>query len=191
GLGSIGRGTLELMLTCLPHPREIAVREVFGKRDRRGALGQAMRGRLGFRGAVRLLPSRGEARLELYGASLIIGATNVPDLLDVDRLSPGTLIVDDSAPHCFRPSEAFRRLEHAGDILFTEGGVLTASEAIPQLRYLPTGLAPMREAWMEHFPVADDRRVIAACMLSSLRSARFPVLCPPVGAVEASGGLAL
>ena len=186
GLGSIGRGTLELMLTCLPHPAEIALCDVFGKRDRLEALEQAMRERLGFHGAVRLLPSRGEAPLELYGASLIIGATNVPDLLDVDRLSPGTLIVDDSAPHCFRPSEAFRRLEHAGDILFTEGGVLTASEAIPQLRYLPTGLAPMREALMEHFPVADDRRVIPACMLSSLLSARFPELSPTVGPVEAS-----
>ena len=43
---------------------------------------------------------------DVYEASFVVGATNAPDILDVDRLQPGTLIVDDSAPHCFRSDKA-------------------------------------------------------------------------------------
>lgn len=31
----------------------------------------------------------------VYSATLIIGASNVPDILDVSQLAPGTIVIDD------------------------------------------------------------------------------------------------
>src|SRR5262249_43540583 len=110
GLGSIGTSTLSTLLRLLPHPAAIRLCDAYSKggalEGRRGAL----IGELGYRGPVEVLESRGNVPAALYESSLLVGATNVPDILDVDRLAPGTLIVDDSTPHCFRPDRAARRL---------------------------------------------------------------------------------
>jgi hypothetical protein len=81
--------------------------------------------------------STGVVPKEFYESRLIIGATNVPDDLEVERLEPGTLIVDDSGPHCFQVPKAIERSMSQQDILFTEGGILQSSTVIPCLRYLP------------------------------------------------------
>lgn len=63
---------------------------------------------------------------KVYDASVIVGATNVPDVLDITRVHQGTVIVDDSAPHCFDVKLAIERAEAKADILFTEGGLLSS-----------------------------------------------------------------
>ncbi|HLH28979.1 MAG TPA: phosphopantetheine-binding protein, partial [Acidimicrobiales bacterium] len=124
GLGSVGIATLRLLLSCLPHPARLSLCDVYAKQEALESLRKELAGDLGYRGEVRLLASRHELPDELYEASLIVGATNVADILDINRVAPGTIVVDDSAPHAFRSDEALRRLEEKGDILVTEGGVL-------------------------------------------------------------------
>ena len=51
-----------------------------------------------------------------------IGATNVPNVIAVDQLRPGAIIVDNSFPLCFDLAAALRRFRQAGDILFASGG---------------------------------------------------------------------
>ncbi|MEG3936535.1 non-ribosomal peptide synthetase, partial [Microcoleus sp. T3_B1] len=132
GLGSIGANTLRLMLKCLPHPQSIIVCDIYSKLESLQNLQRELSGDLGFRGAVQIATSSSSSELppEIYDATLIIGATNVPDILDIDRLKPGTLIVDDSGPHCFSPEQAIDRFEKHKDILFTEGGALHAPDPI-------------------------------------------------------------
>ena len=113
GLGSIGINTLRLMLKCLPHPQSIIVCDIYNQTGSRQNLQRELSGDSGFRGSVQIATSSSssELRPEIYDATLIIGATNVPDILDIDRLKPGTLIVDDSGPHCFSPEQAIKRFE--------------------------------------------------------------------------------
>ena len=112
GLGSIGLTSLRLMLSCLPHPISITLCDV--KRDSLEKIRHELVRALGFRGLIRVVEARTEVPPEFYDATLIIGATNVPDILDLTRVHPGTIIVDDSAPYCFVHEDAVRRFRRAG-----------------------------------------------------------------------------
>jgi len=59
---------------------------------------------------------------ELYECTFIVGATNVPNVYDVFKAKPGTILVDDSFPHCFDSHKAFQRFNERSDVLFSEGG---------------------------------------------------------------------
>jgi amino acid adenylation domain-containing protein len=179
GLGSIGGATLRLMLRCLPHPEELILCDVYGRLDE--AKAREFLDHLAFRGALRILESRPEVPAGFYDSTLIVGATNVPDVLDVNRLRPGTIVVDDSGPHCFSVAEAMRRLETQGDVLFTEGGVLRSPRPVALLRHLPRAREAMlppavRERLLTHHP---DH--ITGCVLSSLLTACFEDVRPVLG----------
>jgi hypothetical protein len=102
-------------------------------------------------------------------------------VLDVDRLRPGTLILDDSAPHCFSVPRAIARHEARRDILFTEGGVVRVADEISRTRYAPSSLsaATVRQE-MPYFAPADTR-AITSCVLSSLLTMRCDDLAPTTG----------
>ena len=186
GLGSIGLTSLRLMLSCLPHPISITLCDVYSKRDSLEKIRHELVRALGFRGLMRVVEARTEVPPEFYDATLIIGATNVPDILDLTRVHPGTIIVDDSAPCCFVHEDAVRRFREQEDILFTAGGVLRSPHPIGQLRYVPRAVEPvMNSAYWEVFSRSNPWR-ITGCILSGLLSSRFTDLKPTVGIVDAS-----
>jgi amino acid adenylation domain-containing protein/thioester reductase-like protein len=190
GLGSIGASVLRLMLRRLPHPAEIRLCDVYAKQADLAALRREVRD-LGYTGPVHLSEARGAVPADVYEATLIVGASNAADILEVDRLMPGALIVDDSAPHCFRPDKAFRRLRERGDILFTEGGTLAAPAPIRQTVFLPPALeAVARAVPRDVLPVLTDPTQITGCIVSSMLSTRFPELPPTVGLVDAPAAVA-
>lgn len=137
GAGSIGSATLSLLLSRLPHPRAITLCDLYSRRDRLDALARVARA-LGFRGDLRVLQSDGPVPVEFYRVSCIVGAASaVPNVLDIRRLRPGTIVVDDSAPHCFDDVAAVGRMNEQRDVVVTEAGLLRAPQAIPELRFLP------------------------------------------------------
>jgi hypothetical protein len=172
GLGSVGAATLRALLRCLPHPREIRLCDIYNKRDTLSDLRRELKRKLGYGGPVHLLESRGTVPHDLYASSLVIGATNVPDILDADRLAPGTLLVDDSSPHCFRLDRAVHRLREQQDILFTEGGVLRAPQPLKQTIYVPPGLEQVAQTLPTDVFANYDPYHITGCVLSSLLSAQ-------------------
>ncbi len=184
GLGSVGTATLRLMLQCLPHPREIALCDVYSKLAGLEALAHELEQTWGYRGTVRILEAQTAAPPQIYESTLIVGATNVSNILDVDRLQPGTLLVDDSAPHCFDPALATARFEERGDILFTEGGVLRSPAPIGAAKYLPqVAEAHMDAAALERFAQHDPWHIMG-CVFSGLLSTRYPDLTPTVGMID-------
>jgi amino acid adenylation domain-containing protein len=186
GLGSIGVSCLRLMLRCLPHPAEITLCDVYRKRASLAAMGQQLITDLAFKGFIRIAESQAEIPGEFYRSTLIIGATNVPNLIDLTRVQPGTLIVDDSAPHCFDLTHAMERFQHHRDILFTEGGVLRSPRANSERRYLPPYAEEAMNGTLAKAVFAYDPFEITGCVLSSLLSARFPELQPILGIPEGS-----
>jgi amino acid adenylation domain-containing protein len=184
GLGSVGVATLRLLLSCLPHPAALTLCDVYSKQEDLEALGREVAAVLGFEGALRILPSRREVPAELYEASLIVGATNVAEILDIDRLTPGTIVVDDSAPHLFHAGRALQRFHERRDILVAEGGVLAAPAVLPLVVGVPEGLEPWLQAALVSLVARSAPHEITGCVLSGLLSARFPQLAPTVGLID-------
>src|SRR5260370_11032224 len=124
GLGSIGATSLRLLLSVMDHPASIRLCDVYDRRTHLGQLAGEISGQLGFRGEVDVLCGKGAVHDGIYGASLIVGATSVPNVLDVSRLRPGTLIADDSGPHCFDSDDAMDRVRRSGDLVFSRAAQL-------------------------------------------------------------------
>ena len=187
GLGSIGINTLRLMLKCLPHPQSIIVCDIYSKLESLQNLQRELSGDLGFRGSVQIATSSSSSELppEIYDATLIIGATNVSDILDIKRVKPGTLIVDDSGPHCFSPEQAIERFEKHKDILFTEGGALHAPDPIETVIYLPELMKKNmdEDSWSDEFKPTNPLNIMG-CVMSSLLSSRFKDMQPTVGLLD-------
>jgi hypothetical protein len=160
GLGSVGLSSLRLMLRHLPHPAELLLCDVYDKRVQLEALARKLSSEAAYGGRVQVVASRGQAAAEIYDATLIVGATNVPDVLDVTRVRPGTLIVDDSAPHC---------------------GVLRGQEPIHQLWYLPQAARQYLDRGRASGLIRQASYEITGCVLSSLLSTRFAELSPTIG----------
>ena len=173
GLGSIGVSALRLMLECLPHPREIILCDIYARSEQLDAIRNELIADFQFRGAVQLAPVRGDIPVDVYRASLIVGATNVPDVLDIDRVLPGTIIVDDSAPHCFSTLGAIARSEEKADIVFSEGGVMGLPEPIQETAYYPTGMVDHTNIRRFTDFLCHDPTSITGCVFSGLLSANY------------------
>ena len=189
GVGSIGLGALRLMLEVMPHPAELHLCDPFRSAAFFAELESTLRGEHRYEGAIRIVrPEGGDGLAErFFDASLIVGATNVPNVLDVRRLGPGTLIVDDSAPHCLNASAAFARLAESKDILFTEGGFLRSRAPMPRLVHVAPSIALGLPTELPQllFSMLNPSN-ITACILSALLSARRPELPPTIGRIPAT-----
>lgn len=146
GIGAIGTATLHLMLDKLPTPARLALCDVPAKQADMEAL--ALEISSAYRCDVRCVVSSG-ARVpdDVYQCTLVVGATNVPNVIEVGRLRPGTLLVDDSFPHCFDVSLARDRIRDRGDLLVAAGGRVLVPGRIewslstpPQIVGLPAGV---------------------------------------------------
>jgi amino acid adenylation domain-containing protein len=185
GLGSVGMSTLYLMLRSLPHPAEITLCDVYNKLEFLQQVRQELVSNYGFRGQVWIATSTAGLSSEIYDKSLIVGATNIPNVLDINRVKPGTLIVDDSGPHCFSSELAIYRFETYKDILFTEGGMLQAPEMIKTVVYFPESIARhLDERLWQSYTRQTNPYDITGCVMSSLLSTRFGHMESTVGLLE-------
>ena len=181
GVGSIGYATLRLMLSVLPHPRRILLCDVFGKRAWLDQVAREVVGDLGFKGRVAVAAPGPEMPPEIYESGVIVGATNVADILSIGAVRSGTVIVDDSAPHCFAAADAIRRFEAERDVLFTEGGVVQLPRPWRHLRYLPHRVERMLRPDFVEAMLNRDPFHLGSCVLSSLLSAGGEGLVPTLG----------
>jgi acyl transferase domain-containing protein/acyl carrier protein len=179
GIGSIGLGALRLMLDTLAHPAGLDLCDPFRDPTFFARLEASLRQEHGFTGRIRVVRAR-----DPIEAGVIVGATNVGDVLAIDDLLPGTLVIDDSAPHCMNAEAAFARFEARGDLLFTEGGFVRAPVAMPRTVHLPDGLTTtmQTEIPQQLFSMLTPNE-ITGCVLSALISATHADLPPRVGIV--------
>lgn len=185
GLGSIGLTSLRLLLQVLPHPRRLLLCDLYSKHVELERLVVELVEVCHFRGVIEIVTVEAELPATVYAATLIIGATNVPDVLDVARLQPGTLIVDDSGPHCFNPQQALQRLKQSADILFTEGGALYLPQGLQHQCYTPAGL---ENVFIDSGML--DPHILMGCTLSSLLSALHAHLPATLGMPDTAECLA-
>ncbi len=182
GLGSIGLTSLELILEVLPHPAEIILCDVFMKRPLMEATSRKLREELGFKGRIEIIEAQaGVVPEAFYRSRTIVGATNVPGILQVKSLLPGTVIVDDSAPHCFDSEDAMARIREQGDLLVTEGGLVKLPEAAPVMIYRPEFIE--KALLSTRLDQSFHAHEITGCVLSALLNAADPSLPVTIGRV--------
>ncbi|MFD8559669.1 amino acid adenylation domain-containing protein [Streptosporangium canum] len=176
GLGSVGRAVCELLLAVLGQPAEITLVEGPAAEHRLQEAHAAVR-RSGYAGRVHhALSAPGAVAAQAYAASLVIGAANAAAVLDVGRLSAGTIVVDDSAPHLFDVPGAINRVQ-AAELHVTEGGVLQWPQPLQEMRWVPTDPigADALAALRSYRPTPTTSM---GCMVAAL-----PALAGPAGGV--------
>ena len=167
GLGAIGTATLRLLSDRPIHPRRLILCDVPAKARELERLADEIRTTFGYRGDIEIVAAQGTVPAEVYRSTFIIGATNVPGVLEIDRLAPGTIVVDDSFPHCFDLEQAIGRMASRGDVLLVDGGLVSPPGTIEWSVNLPAGIA----AVLGHHPEASllpGSTSITGCILSSL-----------------------
>ncbi|MFF8195724.1 amino acid adenylation domain-containing protein [Streptomyces bobili] len=165
GLGSIGASSLELLLTLAERPpARLVLCDVPGSGSRLWELARTLRER-GLAGDVTVSVSDPDLPDAVYGAGLVVAAVGGHRaLLDVDRLRPGAVVVDDSFPHCFDTGRALARMRERGDVLVVGGGLLTVGDT---RRALADGL-PDAVAAAEATAAYGIAGTLASCRAESL-----------------------
>ena len=178
GLGSIGRTSLELLLERAPRPpARLLLCDVAGSGPRLAELA----GELAAVTTTELSWHESDPRLPaaVYAADLIIAAVSGSGaLLQVERLRPGTVVVDDSFPHCFDTAAAQRRMRDRRDVLLVGGGLLDCGAG---QRHLADGVPRLAAEVTTRMRPAGS---LASCQLESLLVAATPGLAPVHGLVD-------
>jgi predicted amino acid dehydrogenase len=183
GLNTIGAATLFLMLACRPHPKRILLADAYTNLLFASVLRQELAD-CGFEGAIDIMSAADRLPDGFYEATLLIGATNVPEIIAVDRVNPGTILISESGQRCFSIDDALRRLERDGDILFTEGDLLRLPVAATCRLYLPEAVEMALRRTGTLSLLAFDPKAITGCVLSGLLSHCYPELEPTIGEVD-------
>ena len=170
GLGSMGKGTLDLMLDVLPHPRGIIMSDLYQQGDRLKEFQDQLLAS-GFSGEIDICSCDTKLSDKVYEAELIIAVSNIPNIIDIDKVRSGTMIVDYSFPSSFSVIDAARRVEQNGDLIFTSGGQLRLGKPIEEVIYLPRVAEEMLEIInpekMQSIIIRDSREM-TGCILASI-----------------------
>ncbi|MDP6875948.1 MAG: hypothetical protein QF521_20685 [Alphaproteobacteria bacterium] len=141
GLGSIGEGTARLMSNRRA-PRHIYLVDVEKKKSHlEGLKADLTRNSEISPSQIDVVTVEAEQSLpaDLYpNVSLILSATSSPEVIDIDALAPGTLIVDDSFPLGYNTYKAVRRMQGPADIMITIAGAFQGRAEFT-LDHVPAG----------------------------------------------------
>jgi len=181
GLGSVGTATLQLMVKSLPFPRELILCDLYTKANELERMKQDLINTYHFDNKISIVTSSQNIPDEFYHSTFIVGATNVPDILDIFKLKSGTMIVDDSGPHCFDVKQAIARFEKDKDILFTEGGVLNLIPPYSCTLYIPNYVEKAFTEEQKRNLLHYNPSTITSCVLSGQLMSQFDELKTTVG----------
>ncbi|MFE7274090.1 amino acid adenylation domain-containing protein [Streptomyces sp. NPDC057623] len=170
GCGSIGTSSLRLLLaTASRPPARLLLCDLPGSTERLERLAADLSSGHSAM-PVQVAESGRALPAAVYEADVIVTAVSgATALLDVDRLRPGTVVVDDSFPHCFDTARALDRMSRAQDVLVVGGGLLALERTETRLG---EGLPAVASASLAVRP-PGIAGTLASCRLESLLHARL------------------
>ncbi|MDF3148276.1 non-ribosomal peptide synthetase, partial [Streptomyces sp. T21Q-yed] len=169
GCGSIGTSSLRLLLATAPcPPARLLLCDLPGSAARLERLAADLSAEQPAM-SVQVVESGRTLPAVVYEAEVIVTAVSGPTaLLEVDRLRPGTIVVDDSFPHCFDTASALDRMSRDQDVLVVGGGLLALGSTQTQLNEDLPAVAGAGFAMRHGIP-----GTLASCRLESLLHAHL------------------
>ncbi len=186
GQGGIGTTSLLLMLEVLPHPKHLMLCGAFNEKESMETLRDHLIQTCQFTGTITVLEMENQVPDKLYEASVIIGTLPGADLLEVPRLKSSALVIGDFPPHCFNTHEAIQRFNQQGDILLSEGDVLSFSQPIESKHYVPH---PLNLNEIETKRSEFFQNTITGCVFSSFMPLLDDKLTPTCGLIALEDAL--
>ncbi len=183
GLGAIGTASLFALLGRGAHPARLVLCDVPAKRNHLEHLAQEIRSAHHFRGAVDVM-TRASLPDEAYQCRFFVCATNMTGVLDIARLRPGSIVIDNSFPLCFDLQKARERIKARGDILCLSAGSVSVDAGVDWSFALPPRLQSLRRDELVR-SMLPRNNMITGCMLSALLPT-IAELSPTVGPVTAA-----
>ncbi|WP_199154979.1 hypothetical protein [Chromobacterium sp. ASV23] len=185
GVGSVGGGVAKLLCHSSHRvkPARVILIDTRQQETRLHDIAGLMRERLGIVVDVELLDLRTKLDDDspcYRHANVIISAVSTPYILDIDKVAPGTVLIDDSQPYCWSREAAWARHQRAGDILPCDAGLVDAGSI----------------GFVSHFPFdfSDDQgagsSISWSCLAEGLLRGVDPSLPNNIGELEVENLLA-
>ncbi len=177
GLGRIGSAVMELLFAVGYRPASVRLVDLESKEPALLEMAARLGEHFGYEGPLEVVPVGADGQLppSLFAqTTFIIGATSTPDIIEIDRLQPGTICVDDSFPLGFDPQKAIRRVEDEGDIVITIAGGLAGPRPVTVPTGYRTGEPLLDDLAKLMMQVANvDDHSLTGCVYSSVLVPHF------------------
>lgn len=174
GMGSVGSAFLELVLTRPRCPRRIVVSDLPEQHKSIQALIDRLEPDLPAGFDISWVPSSRDGLgvdHPAYASRYLFSATSAAEVIDVDQVMAGTLLVDDSQPHCWSRERAFRRVERDGDIIPCEAGLIDCA-SLSYRSFFPFD-------WLDD--QGQGTTHAWCCLTEGLLLGKYPELPPTIG----------
>lgn len=189
GLGSIGSATLSLMLSVLPHPSKIYLCDVPSRIDRLHKIQQYIKEHLQYKGIVDVVSSDKKRDIVMYkDSTLIIGATNCPNIITPNLLRSGTIIIDDSMPSVVDFTLCMDRWQKQSDLLVLYGGKLLLPQKIDFTYTNDRMFLEFKQYFYNWHNIMPYE--IMGCTISSILPLHISSLKPTLGSVSLDQSIA-
>ena len=165
----------------LKHPRESILCDVFNKQQELKKIYERVVNFHNFKGEISIVNPTGleMPRLIYQEANIIIGATNIPNIVVTSMLKPGTIIVDDSYPYIFDVESCLERVSKTNDIIVMHGGILTLPKPATLL------IDYRLKKYSEHESISSDyKSEVMGCILGSILPLIDNRLLPTLGILK-------
>ena len=185
GVGSVGKSSMHLLLKHLPAARKLILCDPYaatsdsprgpaaGLPNRLKKAADEARNVCGYQGEIEIIGGTSKLPDEFYASTIISADTNAPDIVDIAKLRPGTMLVDDSIPPCYDREVALARIAERADLLFGQGDVIECATPMqkvfgwPPMMYELAG-EPGVEWFAANTPDAYSTTQITSSVLSNV-----------------------
>ena len=142
GLGSIGAAFAELLVRSDVMPEQLVLIDTPNRQDHVARFAQRLRSLTDVPIAVESTLTGGVVPPDSasYSSSFLITAVSTPYAIDISRVPPGTILIDDSQPYCWSRTDAWERCVTEQDIAPCEAGLVDCS-SIGYRSYFPFDFA--------------------------------------------------
>jgi hypothetical protein len=126
GVGSIGRSFAQLLQTLGEKPRELVLVDRPHMSDKLERLAREFHRTSGLRTAFEVTDANGTlpADSSCYSTDVLVSAVSTAYVVDIDKVAPGTILIDDSQPYCWSREKAWQRVVERADIVPCEAGLV-------------------------------------------------------------------
>jgi predicted amino acid dehydrogenase len=126
GFGSIGQASVNLLLAEVGNPAQIKIADLVTQIPGLQKSLNDLKER--FTNQVEVIPVVDAVPDEFYTSDIIIGASSNGKILEVSKIRPGTVVVDDSFPPILDVKKAILRMKNVQDVLIVGAGKLSIGE---------------------------------------------------------------